>query len=320
MISNKIKLQNFQLENEILKNKFMELKGKINSKESLKLSWSNWGFGIENLEDSIKRLKNNNLDYIELHGNKYGPDLGYSSIEVNKLLKNYDMKVSGVCGMFSKENDLSSNNPIHRQRAIDYIKRQVEFTAEVGGEYLLVVPAAVGRPVAYDDCEIERSIDSLSRVADIFVEYKIKGAIEPIRAAETSIIHTVAEAREYIERLNHPGIQHINGDIYHMQSGETHIGKAILSSGKSLVNLHMADSNRCALGEGSMDLDSIIMALYILGYNEGNKYVTPEPLGPGADPYPAMNGKNNPKDLDLLVKSSIDYFRFREKEVLSLLK
>jgi len=79
----------------------------------------------------------------------------------------------------------------------------------------------------------------------------------------------------------------------------------------------MADSNRCALGAGSLDLDTIIMALYLIGYNEGNKFVTPEPLGPGGDPYPAMYGKPDPKLLDDLVNSTASYFRQREEAVLN---
>ncbi len=35
----------------------------------------------------------------------------------------------------------------------------------IGGKYMLVCPAAVGRANKYDDSEIERSIDSLSRVS-----------------------------------------------------------------------------------------------------------------------------------------------------------
>ena len=46
---------------------------------------------------------------------------------------------------------------------------------------------------------------------------------------------------------------------------------------------------------GSMDLDTIIRALYLIGYNTEGRYVTPEPLGPGGDPYPAMNGKPDPE-------------------------
>ena len=78
----------------------------------------------------------------------------------------------------------------------------------------------------------------------------------------------------------------------------------------------MADSNRCALGQGSLDLDTIIKALYLIGHNTEGRYVTPEPLGPGGDPYPAMNGKPDKKALDKLVEQTARYFREREEALL----
>jgi len=163
-----------------------------------------------------------------------------------------------------------------------------------------------------------RSVDSLLLIADTFVEHKVKGAVEPIRAAEVSLCHTVADARRYIEAVNHPGIRHINGDVYHMQVEESHIGEAIIEAGDMLTNIHMADSNRCALGEGSMDVDTIIMALYLIGYNTDGKFVTPEPLGPGGNPYPAMFGKPDKALLDKMVNQTVDYFRRREEELLAM--
>jgi sugar phosphate isomerase/epimerase len=68
-----------------------------------------------------------------------------------------------------------------------------------------------------------------------------------------SFVHTIADAKKYIAAVNHPGVAHINGDIYHMQVEEAHIGEALLDAGQQLTNLHLADSNRCALGEGAMD-------------------------------------------------------------------
>ena len=41
-------------------------------------------------------------------------------------------------------------------------------------------------------------------------------------------------------------------------------------------------------------------------------FVTPEPLGPGGDPYPAQNAKTDPAILDKLVQDSVNYFRERE--------
>lgn len=313
-----MKKQNYELKNEKIKKAFQELKK--NQPERLKrrlnLSWSNWGFGLEPLADSASRLQKAGIGYIELHGNHYGPDLGYKVDETLKVLRDYNIKVAGICGMFSSDNDLSSNRHIQRQAAVDYLKREIEFTAAAGGSYILVVPGAVGRPKPYDDTEFDRSVQTLGIVADLFIKYKIKAAIEPIRSAEVSIIHSITDAKRYIKAVNHPGVAHINGDVYHMQVEEKHIGEAILDAGEQLANLHMADSNRCALGDGSLDLDTIIMALYLIGYNDEGRFVTPEPLGPGADPYPAMNGKPDSKLLETLVMQTAKYFREREEALL----
>lgn len=283
----------------------------------LTLSWSNWGFGVEGLEAAAARLVDAGLTHIELHGNLYGEDLGYQASEVNKLLADHALSVSGVCGMFGVDNDLSSNVPSQRQRAVDYIRRQVEFTKAVGGSYLLVVPGAVGRPVPYDDAEWHRSVETLRRAADVFEASGVRAAIEPIRGDEVSLVHTVDDAVRYIEAVDHPGVQHINGDVFHMQSSEQHIGQALLAAGDRLVNLHMADSNRRALGSGSMDLDTIIRALYLIGYNTSGRYVTPEPLGPGSDPYRAMWAAADDAALRALVTDSVTYFREREEAVLA---
>ncbi len=307
-------LQNFQQKNEKIAQAFRKLK-----KESpdamqarLNLSWSNWGFGRESLTDSVKRLADAGLEYIELHGNHYGADLGYKPDEVRKILSDHGIKVAGVCGMFSAENDLSSNSGLARQAAVDYLKREIPFCREMGGSYILVVPGAVGRTDACDDTEFERSVDTLRLVADLFVEHDVKAAIEPIRSAEVSLCHTIADAKHYIEAVDHPGVKHINGDVYHMQVEESHIGEALMDAGEMLTNLHLADSNRCALGEGAMDVDTMIMALYLIGYNRAGCYCTPEPLGPGGDPYPAMHGKPDPVALEHLVNQTVRYFRERE--------
>lgn len=312
-------MQNYELRNEKIKRAFEALKAERPDrlKQRLRLSWSNWGFGMETLEASLARLRGAGIDYIELHGNHYGPDLGYRAADTRRLLESYGIRAGGICGMFSRENDLSSSSAIHRQAALDYLKREIDFAAEIGAGYLLVVPAAVGRPQKYDDQEAARSAQTLRLVADRCVSYGVRAAIEPVRAAETSIVHTIEEAIAYLELVDHPGIAHINADVYHMQAEETHIGEALLAAGDRLANVHLADSNRRALGEGSLDIDTVIRALYVLGFNEEGKYVTPEPLGPGGDPYPAMHGNPDPALLDRMVSQTASYFREREEALLA---
>jgi D-psicose/D-tagatose/L-ribulose 3-epimerase len=311
--------QHFEVSNSKIKTRFSELKKSSPEKfkDRLKLSWSNWGFGRETLAESAARVAKSKVPYIELHGNHYGPGLGYKVEETKKILSDHGLKVSGVCGMFSADNDMACNRAVCRQAAIDYLDREVPFTQAMGGAYLLVVPGAVGRPKAYDDVEFERSAETLAMRGDLFVKHGVKAAIEPIRAAEVSLVHTIADAKRYLAAVNHPGVGHINGDVYHMQSEERHIGDAIVDAGDKLVNLHMADSNRSAMGEGSMDLATIIRALYVIGFSQGDRFVTFEPLGPGGDPYPAMHGKPNKAKLDALVATSISYFRECEEMVLA---
>lgn len=310
-------MQNYQIKRQTLQNTFVDkLKASPALRtQEIKLSWSNWMFGLEDLDTTAKRLADNHIRWIELHGNRYGDDLGYRSADVRNTLAPHGISVAGVCGMFGPENDLSSNSGRVRQAAIDYIRRQLALCHDLGATYLLVVPGAVGRPTAYDGSEFDRSVETLRLVADEFAAAGVRAAIEPIRSAEVSFIHTFDDARRYIAAVNHPAIAHINGDVYHMQSEEADIAETLVASGQQLINLHLADSNRCALGAGHMDVDAILMALYCIDYASGMRFATPEPLGPGGDPYPAMFGRPNADAMDRLVRETVTTWRQREAAI-----
>jgi len=96
----------------------------------------------------------------------------------------------------------------------------------------------------------------------------------------------------------------------------TYTVSSSIDYGHRLTTLLTAETHRGALGTGFLDIDLIIMALYGTGYNNPECFVTPEPLGPGGDPYPAMWGRTDPSLLDALVKTTAEYFYEREQEVL----
>jgi D-psicose/D-tagatose/L-ribulose 3-epimerase len=313
-----MKLQNFQSKDREVIRRFLAWRKEISPAEPrLKLSWSNWGFGIEPLEVSAARLAKHDIHFIELHGNRYGPDLGYRTGETKRILDDHGIQVAGVCGMVSPESELSSNKPHITQRSIDYFRRNIEMCAELGGSYILFTPGAVGRPHPYDDNEFHRAAEAIRVLGDDFVKYGVRAGIEPVRPAEVSFCHTFAEARALIDRVNHPGVQHIAGDLFHMLVGEEHIGATILEYGHMMLNLHMADTNRKALGKGMLDLDLVLMALYVVGYHKGACFCTPEPLGPGGDPYPQMWGSPDAEMLDQLVAQTASCFYEREREILA---
>lgn len=306
--------QPFQVKSEKIRSEFLRLKREHPERFTgkLTLSYSTWMFGTEDLEVSFRRLKNAGLEYVELPGNHHTRDLGLDIKRTKALLDKYDLKVSGICGLFSPETDLASDSPYRRQKAIDYLRREIDFAVEVGAEYIIVVPSAVGRPDKLDAAEYERSVEAVRIVAEDFAKAGVKAAIEPIRSAEVSLVHTVAEAEEFIKRVNHPGVQHLNGDIYHMLNEEEHIGEAILLAGDRLINLHLADSNRGPIGKGMIDVDEVIMALYLIGHNRPGRYVTGEALGIGGNPYALMSTASNEERFTQIVRQTVEYFRWRE--------
>lgn len=306
--------QNHRLLDQEVVQRFIEARrGWSTQPEPLKLSWSNWGFGIEDLADSAARLQRSGVAFVELHGNHYGPDLGYRADETLKVLGDHGITVGGICGMVMPEQELASNKPHVRQRFVDYLRRELEFCVAVGGRYILFAAGAVGRPAKYDDAELDRVVETLQIVAPEFEAAGVLGAIEPVRVDEVSVVHTCGEAAALIERLGQPGVQHIAGDTYHMQSGDGHVAHTLLQYAPQMANLHLADSNRRALGTGQLDVDGVIMALYATGY-EG--FCTPEPLGGGANPYDAMYGHPDVAVLDALVSTTVDTWKAREEAVL----
>jgi D-psicose/D-tagatose/L-ribulose 3-epimerase len=102
-----------------------------------------------------------------------------------------------------------------------------------------------------------------------------------------------------------------------MLSGEGHIGKTILDYGRRMINLQLADSNRRGLGQGLLDIDIVLMALYAVGYNRGENYCSAEPLGAGGNPFVAMFGPPNIRVVDELVAVTAATFYGREQEVLA---
>jgi sugar phosphate isomerase/epimerase len=313
-------LQNWQRRSAAIRTAFLEAKRSDPDRflRKIDLSWSIWMFGLEPLEASLDRIARNGIRYVELKGDRWTTDSGPSTSLVRTALSSAGLRASGACGMFSTENDLSSPSAYSRQNAIDYIRRELEVLAELSAVYLIIPPSAVGRPAALDASELARSAQALRICGEDFARSGIKAAIEPIRSAEVSLVHSVADALGYLEAVGHPAVNHINGDVYHMSLEEAHVGEAILQAGERLVNLHLADTNRDALGTGSLDLDTVIMASYLVGMNREGRFLTPEPLGPFPDPYVLANGPCNERVMNELVARTVACFREREEFVRSL--
>lgn len=320
-----MKVQKYEKRNQDIKKAFLNKK-KNNPdmfQRNIDMSFCTLMFGLESVAHSIERLAKYGYQYIEILGNCAGDHIGSHTeiVEIKKALEYTGIKCSGICLNFQQGFSLESTDFFARQRAYDYVKRNAEFCVELGGSYCLITPAATGgvKPAA-DGGDFDRSVIAMREIGEIFSELKLKCAIEPIAKHITPIVHTFKEAMEYIGQVNHPYIQYIYGDTEHMLAGEEHIGKAIVEAGDKLLNIHLKDTHaQRPIGNGMLDVDTIIRSLYLIGFNTEGHYATGEPLPDYYNPVAGYGTMIYQKEevLDILAKETIQYFREREKEVLN---
>ena len=105
----------------------------------------------------------------------------------------------------------------------------------------------------------------LSECAVIAEDLGVTMALEPINRYETDIINTVGEALRMVDELRFNRVK-IMADTFHMNIEEASIAQALKEAGKSLVHVHVADSNRWAPGMGHLDFSKIIGVLNEVGY------------------------------------------------------
>ena len=110
--------------------------------------------------------------------------------------------------------------------------------------------------------EICRKIGAIAQKNDVTI------VIEPLNAAETNFITTVAEGLELVKEVDHPNIQ-LLADLFHMtRAGES--PESIVKAGKYLRHCHIAENEqRTAPGIAGDDFTPYLEALKKISY-KGN--------------------------------------------------
>lgn len=276
----------------------------------MKYSWSNWVYGKEPFEKSLERLSRFGYDAVEIKGE---PD-EYEATKVSELLKSYGLKASSIAGIYpwpTEERDLSNPDEKIRERAVDYIHRCAKFANEVGIPLVVVVPSPVAKltPLVEREKEWKFSVDSVKKAGELAANLGVMLAVEPINRYETYLVNNVDQALEFATEVGLNNVR-IMLDCFHMNIEEADPAASIRKAGKSLIHLHIADSNRKAVGRGHTDFQGIMRSLEEIKFDG---HITMEPLPPLPDPYIALKGTIPSEILDRNTEECIDYLRRIER-------
>lgn len=215
---------------------------------------------------ALPRLARAGCEAIALSGE---PDRVGDWGELAARLDEHRLRVWSVLAMMEDDGrDLAASDAVVRKSACVYLKRTVDLAARLGGGVVTFTPAPLGRlePAAAARTEWGRYVEGLRAVADHAAERSVVLALEPLIRFETYLLNRAEQALALLEDIDAENVG-LCLDTFHMHVEERSASDAIRLTGDRLFDLHIADSNRGAPGDGSIDWASIMSAVADVGYS-----------------------------------------------------
>jgi sugar phosphate isomerase/epimerase len=237
----------------------------------------------------------------------------YDTAEVRKLCADNGIVVSSICSIYNDKRDLASPDPAKRKDAVDYVKAVADFSAEVGAPVMIVAPSACMKTAGWKDPEQEWkwAVEGIQEGGEYAAKLDVNLCIEAWNRYETHFINRIDQCLDLMKDVGLPNVG-VMGDTFHMNIDESSISDAISLAGKSLIHVHIADSNRAAPGKGHTDFLPILQALKDIDYQG---YLTFELLPAAADPFGTMKKGGGREFFDDYTKLAIEHMKSLEKEL-----
>ncbi len=259
----------------------------------MKVAMHNW-MRAEPVETTIKRLAKYGYDAIEI---------SYDSVELSPgapgtkavagMLKDNGIECVGSISLMFAGRDLIHADPAVRASSVDYLKSCITMIKELrdgadGPGTMSIVPSEVGKVKEMDTPEQEWAwaVEGLKEVNEHANAEGVRIAIEALNRFETNFINRHDQALLLASEVGDD--VGVCLDVYHMNQEEADTPAAFRAAGDRLFDVHVADNNRMAVGQGDLDWATIIGTLKDMGYDGS---ITVE-FVPSLDRTPANPYKN----------------------------
>lgn len=149
--------------------------------------------------------------------------------------------------------------------------------------------------------EVHRALAERAQAHGIYV------SLEPLNRFETYFLNTMAQARAYVDRVDHPAFR-IMYDSFHANIEEQSQSRAIATLGDAMGVLHVSENDRGIPGRGQIDFHAVFAAAKATGFDG---WVTLEAFGAGLPELAAATRVWRPlfPDFETLFAESIDFIR-----------
>jgi sugar phosphate isomerase/epimerase len=221
------------------------------------------------LAEKFGKIEDFGFDAIELWGWDVSPD---RLKDVKSALSSTNLKCSTICGGY--KGDLLGAERKSRELAVEEIKDRLKACAELGCLGQIIIDRSMDFsinaspripdlwPWNSDVHEIEKRVlieecKILGRSAKDFGAFII---IEPINRHTTDFLNRLDQAVEICNATENEKVK-VMADFYHMNIEEANIAQSLRKAAKSIVHVHLKDSNGQLPGLGHIDFKEGINVL-----------------------------------------------------------
>lgn len=220
----------------------------------------------ERLTDIAAKVARFGFDVVEIPVENVGD---WTPSLVRGLLAEHSLGVS-LCAVMPEGRELIATDAATVRSTQDYLRTLVDIAVEVGSKTVMgPMYSSVGRTWRVSADERRALYDELAAnlvdVAAYAAQAGVRLGIEPLNRFETSVINTVEQALQIVDRVGSPALG-VAPDTFHMAIEERGIPAAIERIGEHLVHIQVCGSDRGAPGGDNIDWPAVLAALDRVGY------------------------------------------------------
>lgn len=237
----------------------------------MKVAMHNW-MRAEPVETTIRRLARYGYDGIEISYDSVALSPGApGTAAVRGMLVENGIECVGSISLMFAGRDLIHADPAVREQSVEYLNHCITMIKELrdgdGAGTMSIVPSEVGKvkEMASPEEEWAWAVEGLKAVNEHGKAEGVRLALEPLNRFETNFCNrhdqVLLLAQEVGDDVG------VCLDVYHMNMEEADMLQAFRNAGDRLFDVHVADNNRMACGQGQLDWAGIMGTLKDIGYD-----------------------------------------------------
>ncbi len=159
----------------------------------------------------------------------------------------------------------SDPDPAVRRAAIERTKAHIPVAHRLDALIIIGLLRGLVQPGVNQAQALDWVTDALAECCAEAALSGVRIALEPINRYETTLVNTVAQGLELIDRVGADNLG-LLFDTFHANIEEPSIAESLLAAGDRLFHIHVADSNRWYPGAGHLDFAHLLGVLPRIGY------------------------------------------------------